>query len=73
MGNFGAKTMKPTILYSNHPEVSMIDQTRPKMAPKVELITVWKGANGKKKIMGNSNLKKSQAYPRGFGKEVLWV
>ena len=65
--------MKPTILYSNQPEIANIDQSRPVMRKKVKLITSWV-SDGKTKVMGNKKMKGSQVYPERFGREVhrLW-
>lgn len=53
---------------SGHQEINDIEQFRPTNLPerseRVNLVDVYYDSRGVKRVKGNSNLKKSQAYPR---------
>ena len=67
LSNFGAASMKPIEVWSTHRFVNIL-QTSPKRCA-TKLVVKKKGrVNGRGKL-----LKKSQAYPRLFGKKVAKV
>ena len=71
MGAFGAATKKPTKLYSSEKWVAQLSRSLPagyKPDPKVQTVTI---ANGK--VSGGKDLKDTQAYPDGYGQELLRV
>ena len=69
MEHFGAGTRKPTWLYSNSQRIDSIDQYRFKAKAQRRLRMVRKhiDANGRKRVSAGPDLKRSQAYPEGFG------
>lgn len=72
MAHFGALTPKPTWLYSNEAFLDEIDAFVPKAAcvRKLEMVKVSMNSQGRRIVSGGSDLKKSQAYPIGFGVAV---
>ena len=72
MGFFGAKSLKPTWLYSTETitEIDKFQKTSSKMFCKKD---GWQTAKqytdkkGTKKVVGGKDLKRSQSYPAGFG------
>ena len=72
MKDFGASTPKPTWLYSNEGFLDEID-TYVAKAPierRLDMVKVSTNSEGRRIVSGGSDLKKSQAYPRGFGLAV---
>ncbi|CAK0840159.1 unnamed protein product, partial [Prorocentrum cordatum] len=74
MHHFGGASDKPTWLYCNERLIedlskyslrSFVDES-----PATPLVHTWYDKSGRRRIAGNSNLKKSQAYPTGFGRAV---
>ncbi len=72
----GAETRKPTVAYSNRPEV--IELTKGKSSAmrkltKADLQIIVKSVryDGKVQIKGGKDLKATQAYPRGFGQKLV--
>lgn len=74
MGDFGAETLKPSWLYSNVPWIAdllyfrmqyfALDGVQGKTV--VDVVV----RNGKKQVTGGTDLKQTQAYPKGFGRAV---
>ncbi len=79
MGEFGAPTEKPTLLFSNNKAAlnRILDYKTRKWNRAMKthgLVSNYIDANGVKRVSGDmKNLKKSQAYPRGFGEAVAKV
>jgi hypothetical protein len=74
MSTFGAATAKPTWLYSNYAWISDIkDYVTHDMrytGPATTTVDYYVDAGGKRCVQGSDGLKKSQAYPKGFGKAL---
>jgi len=76
MKMYGGRSLKPTWLYSNYEWVTGIDryatQTKAEAlrTPNLELVKKYVDGSGRVRIVGNGNLKGSQAYPRGFGEAI---
>jgi hypothetical protein len=74
MSMFGAATAKPTWLYSNYAWISEIkNHVTPSMrytGPLTTTVVYYVDAHGKRCVQGGDGLKKSQAYPKGFGKAL---
>jgi hypothetical protein len=76
MKMFGAGSPKPTWLYSNYKWINGIDvhaiksKTEALQTPNIALVKKYKDRSGAAKIVGNDQLKCSQAYPRGFAEAV---
>ena len=67
LGSFGSRTQKPIMVYSSNSLIHELQRARPK---KAEKLTEKK--NGK--VNGRAHdLKRSQAYPKRFGKAVALV
>lgn len=74
MGNFGSLTEKGTWLYSGHRDIDGIDDFQPRNLPstgdKVNLVDVYYDKKGIRRVKGNGQLKRSQAYPKQFGRAL---
>ena len=74
MGRFGGNSMKPSWLYSGHQFISELrdyqDKYGSSRGPKRVLVNHSVGADGRRNVTGNNNLKQSQAYPVGFGRAL---
>ncbi|CAK8999972.1 Putative rhamnose biosynthetic enzyme 1 [Durusdinium trenchii] len=68
MGDYGAPTLKPTILYSSHKAVDLLPnyQVRRRLVQK-QMVKRYVDGKGKPRVCGGMDLKRSQAYPKQFG------
>ncbi|CAK9059461.1 unnamed protein product [Durusdinium trenchii] len=68
MGDYGAPTLKPTILYSSHRAIDMLpNYTIRRQLVKKHMVKRYVDGNGKQRVCGGVDLKTSQAYPKHFG------
>lgn len=72
MGAFGAKSLKPTWLYSSSEAIEELAEfSQPfDRDERIALVEHYHDASGKSRIKGNQMLKGSQSYPRGFGRAL---
>lgn len=71
-GHFGAKSLKPTWLYSNRKEIAdvhLFDRKRGCSADYIKLATTVR-KDGKAQVTGNANLKGSQSYTPEFARAL---
>jgi hypothetical protein len=66
MGPYGAATLKPSYLYSQHELTEQLKQDRAGFTPQTQLVTRSVAGH----VTGNANLKGSQAYPSRFGSAI---
>eukprot|EP00969_Alexandrium_andersonii_P067449 2975612-Alexandrium_andersonii.AAC.1 len=70
MNSYGGSSPKPTLLYSNMPDILNMCQTRNgKARATVNTVRRYTDVNGKARVVGTPQLKGTQAYPVQFGKE----
>ena len=72
MGSYGAKSPKPTHLWSPCPEVNMFSLPLPDREWET-MVSKKLMPDGRVQVTGNSLLKNSQTYPREFGFATLRV
>ncbi|CAK8991732.1 unnamed protein product [Durusdinium trenchii] len=67
MGDYGAPTLKPSILYSSHRAVDLLPnyQVRRRLVKK-QMVKRYMDGKGKPRVCGGADLKRSQAYPKQF-------
>ena len=67
--DYGARSLKPTWLFSNRPWISGMDRHKslPRTMTREALVTKSVKADGQKSYCGNRNTKSSQHYPAAFG------
>ncbi|CAJ1372520.1 unnamed protein product [Effrenium voratum] len=77
MLDYGGPSAKPTWLYSSRKEIEHLEQFAPRHLPAVdrdrepcEMVIHYKDTKGIDRIKGGKDLKKSQAYPRLFGRSL---
>ena len=74
MKAFGAKTPKRTVVYSNTPQIKMLDSgkmTRSSLSSDIKTTRAYVSKDGKKRFAGNENLKGTQ-FP-GMSKTVIMM
>lgn len=72
LGNFGANSVKPLVLYSNSQEflANFSGQRKPTLANPVQNCRAYVDRLGIKRVVGLTQLKATQAYPPQFGHAV---
>lgn len=72
MGSFGGHTPKPTHLWSPRVDIQKFSLPLPQKTWD-SLVTKSVSSSGKRQVTGNSQLKKSQSYPKEFGMATVGI
>lgn len=68
MGDYGSPTLKRTHLYSSHTAISdLADHQIPRRLRARAMVVHYLAKDGRRRVKGGSDLKRSQAYPAQFG------
>ena len=74
MGSFGATSPKPTVLWCPRPDVTKFSLPLPQnVVWDADMVTKKVMPDGRIQVTGSSDLKKSQSYPKEFGRATVAV